>query len=235
MTEPVVAATGLTKRFGALTALADVSLAAWPGEVVAVLGPNGAGKSTLLRILAGLAKPSAGEIRYAGGVERRAARGAVGYIGHATFLYPALTARENLLFAAQLYGVARPRERVDALLGELGLDGAADRSAGSFSRGLAQRLSIARALVHDPALLLLDEPFTGLDPVSADRLAERIEALRAAGRALVVVTHDLARAAALADRTVVLMDGRVAWTASDRLDAAGLEAAYRRALGAAAR
>jgi energy-coupling factor transporter ATP-binding protein EcfA2 len=82
---------------------------------------------------------------------------------------------------------------------------------------------------------LLDEPFTGLDPVSADRLAERIEALRAAGRALVVVTHDLARAAALADRTVVLMDGRVAWTASDRLDAAGLEAAYRRALGAAAR
>ena len=95
MTEPVVAATGLTKRFGALTALADVSISASPGSVVAVLGPNGAGKSTLLRILAGLAKPSAGEVRYAGGVDRRAARGHVGYIGHATFLYPALSAREN--------------------------------------------------------------------------------------------------------------------------------------------
>ena len=231
MSEPVVAATGLTKRFGALTALLDVSLAVDAGRVVSVLGPNGAGKSTLLRILAGLAKPSAGTVRYAGAAERRRVRGHVGYIGHATFLYPSLTARENLLFAARLPGVAAPRVRAARLLDELDLAAVADRSAGSFSRGLAQRLSIARALVHDPLLLLLDEPFTGLDPVSADRLAERFVALRAAGRALVLVTHDLARAAELADETLVLVDGCCAWRAG-RAGAADLEMAYREALGA---
>jgi heme exporter protein A len=234
MTEPVVAATGLTKRFGALTALADLDLEVAPGTAVAVLGPNGAGKSTLLRILAGLAKPTAGTVRYAGDAVRQRARARIGYIGHATFLYPALTARENLLFAARLHGVAAPRERAAALLAELGLVPVADRAAGSFSRGLAQRLAVARALVHDPALLLLDEPFTGLDPLSADRLAERIAVLRAAQRALVLVTHDLARAAALADRALVLVDGRVAWESSGRVDAGTLEAAYRGALGAVA-
>ena len=232
MTEPVVAATGLTKRFGVLTALADVDLAVAAGTAVAVLGPNGAGKSTLLRILAGLAKPTAGAVRYEGGAVRQRARARIGYIGHATFLYPALTARENLRFAAQLHGVAEPRARADALLAELGLEAVADRTAGSFSRGLAQRLAIARALVHDPALLLLDEPFTGLDPLSADRLAERIAALRAAQHALVLVTHDLARAAALADHALVLLDGRVAWESGGRVEAGALEAAYRRALGA---
>jgi heme exporter protein A len=229
---PVVAATGLSKRFGALLALADVSLAVEREHVLALLGPNGAGKSTLLRILAGLAKPSAGELVFANGATQRSARGAVGYIGHATFLYPSLTARENLLFAARLHGVAKPRERAAALLAELDLEAVAERSAGSFSRGLAQRLSIARALVHDPTLVLLDEPFTGLDPVSADRLAARIESLRAAGRALVLVTHDLARAAALADRALVLVDGRVAWQSAARVDVAALDASYRAALGA---
>ena len=232
MTEPVVAATGLTKRFGALLALADVSLAVERGAVSAVLGPNGAGKSTLLRILAGLARPSTGQLVYAGGATQRRARAQVGYIGHATFLYPALTARENLVFAARLHGVAHPRERARDLLAELDLEAVADRGAGSFSRGLAQRLSIARALVHDPALLLLDEPFTGLDPVSADRLSQRIDALRAAGRALVLVTHDLGRAATLADRALVLVDGRIAWESARRIDAAALEAGYRAALGA---
>jgi heme exporter protein A len=232
VTAPVVAATGLAKRFGALQALTDVSLAVERGRVLAVLGPNGAGKSTLLRLLAGLAQPSAGTLVYEDGAAPRRARGRVGYIGHATFLYPALTARENLLFAARLHGVAKPRERADELLAELDLAGVADRAAGSFSRGLAQRLSIARALVHDPALLLLDEPFTGLDPVSADRLAQRIGALRAAGRALVLVTHELARAAALADCAIVLVDGRVAWASDACVGADALDAAYREALGA---
>jgi heme exporter protein A len=231
--EPVVVATALEKRFGPVRALAALDLAAERGAVIAVLGPNGAGKSTLLRLLAGLTRPTAGSIRYVGGLDRRSARRLVGYIGHATFLYPALSARENLEFAARLYGVADPRATARALLDGLDLASVAERAAGAFSRGLSQRLAIARALVHDPALVLLDEPFTGLDPVSADRLADRIERLRAAGRALVLVTHDLARAAALADRALLLCGGRVAWSSDARCDAASLERAYRAAIGAA--
>jgi heme exporter protein A len=227
---PVVAATALEKRFGPVVALAQVDLAAARGRVVAVLGPNGAGKSTLLRILAGLARPSAGAVRYAAGDDRRRARAGVGYIGHATFLYPELTARENLRFAARLHGVAGAEARAQALLAELGLEAVADRRAGSFSRGLAQRLAIARALVHDPALVLLDEPFTGLDPLSADRLAARIAALRDAGRALVLVSHDLGRVAALADATIVLRGGRVVWSSDGPVTAEALERAYREAL-----
>ena len=230
----VVSAVGLAKRFGPVTALAGVDLAVETGAVVAVLGPNGAGKTTLLRILAGLARPSAGDVHYAGGADRRSARRFVGYIGHATFLYPQLTARENLRFTARLYGVADADARIATLLAELGLEHVADRVAAGFSRGLAQRLAIARALVHDPRLVLLDEPFTGLDPVSADRLALRIEALRSAARAVVLVTHDLARAAALADRAIVIVRGRIAFSSNGAPRSAGeLEHAYRSALDAA--
>ena len=231
---PVVSATGIAKRFGPVAALAGVDFEVAAGAVVAVLGPNGAGKTTLVRILAGLARPSAGSVSYAGGADRRRARHFVGYIGHATFLYPQLTARENLQFTARLYGVANAGERIAALLAEQGLEAVADRVAGSFSRGLAQRLAIARALVHDPKLVLLDEPFTGLDPVSTDRLAARIEALRGAARAVVLVTHDLARAAALADRALILVCGRVAFASDGAPQSAGeLEHAYRSALEAA--
>lgn len=231
--EPVVAAARLEKRFGPVAALAGIDVAVEAGQVLAVLGPNGAGKSTLLRILAGLSRPSAGEVRHAGGAERREARARVGYIAHATFLYPMLSARENLRFAARLHGLPAPGARASALLDEFGLTEVADRLAGGFSRGLAQRLAIARALVHDPVLVLLDEPFTGLDPVSADRLAERIDALRAARRALVLVTHDLGRAAALADRSHVLCDGRIVWSVESRIDAAALDQGYRAAIGTA--
>jgi heme ABC exporter ATP-binding subunit CcmA len=227
----VVSAAGLEKRFGPVIALGGVDFEVAAGAVVAVLGPNGAGKTTLLRVLAGLARPSSGSVHYAGDADRRRARRSVGYIGHATFLYPQLTARENLRFTAQLYGVENADARIATLLAELDLEAVADRVAGSFSRGLAQRLAIARALVHDPKLLLLDEPFTGLDPISADRLAARIEALRGADRALVLVTHDLGRAATLADRVLVLVRGRVAFESSVAPSSAGeLEHAYRSAL-----
>jgi heme exporter protein A len=228
-----VEARGLEKRFGPLVALAGVDLEVPAASVLAIVGPNGAGKTTLLRILAGLARPSAGSVRVGDQRrDRRAARGVVGYIGHATFLYPALSARENLLFAARLYGVADPAGRARVLLAEQGLDAVAERPAGSFSRGLAQRLAIARGLVHDPEVVLLDEPFTGLDPGSALQLARRIQRLRADGRAIVLVTHDLAQAAALADRAVVLLRGRVVH-ASERASAAELESAWRAHLGGA--
>jgi heme exporter protein A len=208
----VLRARGLEKRFGPLVALHALDLELAAGGVVAVLGPNGAGKSTLLRLLAGLARPSAGSIEvdaHAGG--RRERRRAVGLVGHATFLTPTLTTRENLMLAARLHGLAEPAERAARALAAEELEPVADRRAGALSRGLAQRAAIARALLHDPKLVLLDEPWTGLDARSAARLTARLEAEKRAGRALVVTTHDLGRVAGLADRALVLARGRAAW------------------------
>jgi len=228
-----IAARGLEKRFGPVVALRSVDLEVPAGSTLALLGPNGAGKSTLLRLLAGLARPSAGTLRVGrADIDRRRARGRVGYIGHATFLYPALSARENLIFAARLHGVRDPRARADALLAAQGLEPAADRPAGSFSRGMAQRLAIARGLVHEPEILLLDEPFTGLDPAAAERLTGQLTRLRAGGRTLVLVTHELARVSRLADAAVVLARGRVVHAArGPDLEPAALEAAYLAAVG----
>jgi heme exporter protein A len=226
LTAPAIAARGLGKRFGWAVALEGVDIELAPGASLAVLGANGAGKSTLLRLLAGLARPSAGSVEIGG--ERahgRAARARVGLIGHDTFLYAALTARENLLFAARLHGVAAPAARADALLAEAGLASVANRAVGGFSRGMAQRVAIARSLVHDPSVVLLDEPFTGLDRLSAQRLAERLGRLRADGRTLVLVTHDVAAAARLAGSAIVLARGRIAHRSPGPLDAAALEGA----------
>jgi len=207
----VIAARGLEKRFGRAVALRDIDFEISAGTSLAVLGPNGAGKSTLLRLIAGLSRPTAGSLTIAGeDSHRRNTRGRVGYIGHATLLYPALTARENLIFAARCRGLARPGERADALLADEGLLPVAHRAAGAFSRGMAQRLSIARGLVHDPEVVLLDEPFTGLDRRAAERFADRVEDMRRDGRTLVLVTHDVRFAARIGDAAIVLSAGRIA-------------------------
>lgn len=209
---------GVEKRFGRVTALHGIDFEIAPGESVAILGANGAGKSTWLRILAGLAKPSAGRFvaeasEGAGAppvlLSREGLRGRVGYVGHATLLHGELTARENLEFAARLHGRRPGRRDQDALLAELGLAEQAERRVATLSRGTAQRVSIARSLVHDPDLLLLDEPFTGLDEISAERLSSQLAQLRGRGRALVVVTHDPQRAVELADRALLLHRGRL--------------------------
>jgi heme ABC exporter ATP-binding subunit CcmA len=206
----------VTKHFGALTALRGVDLEVAPGTIHAILGPNGAGKTTLLRILAGLSRPTRGEVEIAqddGSLRTpRNARQLIGYVGHATLLYPELTARENLLFAAKLYAVTQARERADQLLEEEGLSDQAELRAGDFSRGMAQRLAIARARIHDPKIVLLDEPFTGLDRRSADRLAAHLDALRSRSRALVLITHDVRLAAQLADKVDILNRGEIAST-----------------------
>ncbi|MCP4037531.1 MAG: ABC transporter ATP-binding protein, partial [bacterium] len=189
------------------------------GTIHAILGPNGAGKTTLLRILAGLSHPTAGEVEIDVDGEAKKpkhARAALGYVGHATLLYPELSARENLLFTARLYGLGDGEARAAQLLEDEGLSDVADLRAGTFSRGMAQRLSIARARIHDPKVVLLDEPFTGLDRRSADRLAEHLTGLRAEGRALVLITHDAAMAARLAERAEILIAGRVADRVSGR-------------------
>jgi heme exporter protein A len=203
---PLLAVSGLEKRFGAVSALRGVDLELGRGGALAILGPNGAGKSTLLRIMAGLAHPTGGRVEIDGA---RPSGKRVGYLGHATLLYPDLSAFENLVFAGRLHHVADPAARAHGLLDEEGLAPVARRLAGGFSRGMAQRLSIARARVHDPDLLLLDEPYTGLDRRSADRLTARLRALRADGHTLVLVTHDVGQAAALSGEVVILMDGRV--------------------------
>jgi len=208
---PLLRLRGLEKRFGAVVALRSVDLEVPGGSTVGVLGANGAGKSTLLRILAGLVKPTAGSLDHVGAnaSERYGRRRAVGFAGHASLLYPQLTARENLVFAARLYGMRDASSRAEALLSEQGLSEVADRRAGHFSRGMSQRLSIARALVHDPTLVLLDEPFTGLDRRAGDRLAALLTQLRSDGRTLVLTTHDVERASALCDAAFVLERGRV--------------------------
>jgi heme exporter protein A len=232
MSEALIAARGLEKRFGPVRALRALDLDVHAGSTLAVIGPNGAGKSTLLRLLSGLTRPSGGVLRVGRSEgDRRSRRGQVGLIAHASFLYPTLTARENLILAARLYEVARPAERADALLEEQELTAVANRRAGGFSRGMAQRLSIARGLVHDPEIVLLDEPFSGLDPRAASRLAGRLGALRTASRTVVLVTHDLARAAALSDEVLLLVRGEsVALPPRAGRDAAALEQHYREAV-----
>jgi len=223
-----VVARDLEKRFGRAIGLDGIDLDIPTGSAMAILGPNGAGKSTLLRLIAGLARPSGGTLEVGGcPAHRQAARARVGFIGHATGLYPELTARENLRFAARLRGVANASARIEAQLEEAGLVRAADRRAGDFSRGMAQRLAIAVGLIDEPEIVLLDEPFTGLDRTASDRLVERLIGLRRSNRTLVLVSHDVALAARLADAAVVLRRGRIAHRESgEPLDPAILENAY---------
>jgi len=225
-----IEARGLTKRFGPAVALADLDLEVSAGECLAVLGPNGAGKTTLLRLVAGLTRPSGGTLRIDGQLsQRRQLRARIGYIGHASLLYPALSARENLIFAGRLYGLADAAVRADALLAAEGLSAEADRPVGGFSRGMAQRTAIARGLVHDPSIVLLDEPFSGLDRGAAVRLESRLAALRSSGRTLLIATHEIALAARLSDAALVLAAGRVVHAGRGG-DAAALESAYAEAL-----
>jgi len=229
---------GLSRRFGVRLALNGVDLTLPAGEFLCLFGPNGAGKSTLLRLLARLSRPTAGSIRIFGvdlyGEACDQARARLGMVGHASFLYAGLTARENLLFQARMFRVADPGPRCAALLGELGLADRANDPVGTFSRGMLQRLSIARALVHDPDLLLFDEPYTGLDPLAADLLSQRLAGMHRQGRTIVMTTHDLELGHRLATRLLVLHRGRWALDARpDQVAAGDLARLYQERLGAA--
>ncbi len=215
MSFDVVDARGLTKVYGRQRALAGVDLTLRAGETTALLGPNGAGKSTLVGILATLVSPTAGSVRYGGGeTGDDALRGAIGVIAHESHCYGDLSGHENLVFFARLYGVPDARAAADALLARVGLKDAASRPARTYSRGMMQRLAVARALVHKPRLLLADEPFTGLDRAGVALLAELLAEERARGCIMVVVTHDFDAVAPLVDRVVVLARGRIAHDAA---------------------
>ncbi len=209
--EPLLAARGLRRSFGRLRVLHDIDLTLAPGELLAIAGPNGAGKSTLLRILAGLMRASAGDVRVLGRpltAGAGEARRAIGLLSHQSLLYDDLTLAENLTFAARLYGLAGPGAVAREALEVAGLSSRADELPRRLSRGLLQRAAIARALLHRPRLLLLDEPFTALDAASADRLRAMLDVRRADGLGLIIVTHHLAEVWEVATRVAVLVEGR---------------------------
>jgi ABC-type multidrug transport system ATPase subunit len=196
----------VSRHFGRRRVLRDVSLRCESGEIVAVLGPNGAGKSTLLSIAATLLEPSAGEVRYGEHTAKSsgvALRGRVGVLGHDLYVYPELTAAENLAFFGRLYGLSDLSSRVATALERSGL-GHRDDPVGRYSRGMRQRLALERALLHDPRLVLLDEPFTGLDDTATGALRARLGHLREAGCIVLLTTHDLETIEGLVDRAVVL-------------------------------
>ena len=209
---PALELRGVSKQFGDFRALSGVSLRIEPGNSVLIYGPNGAGKTTLLRVLATLARPSEGAVLYDGADIQQnpaVAKAATGFVSHATFLYGELTARENLEFAGRLFGLANLDARMAAVLDLFHLRERAETPVRELSRGYQQRVSLARAFLHDPPFLLLDEPFTGLDAASTERLADLLRGLPPQGKAVVFSTHDFDQGAAIAQRLVALEAGRV--------------------------
>jgi len=220
----------VSRHFGRRRALSRITLAINSGEIVGLLGPNGAGKSTLLGVLATIVAPTSGTIRYGtatAGESGPALRRRIGVLAHELYLYPELSAQQNLTFFANLYGLDAA-QAVPAALDRAGLSDRAADEVGSFSRGMRQRLALERALLHQPRLVLLDEPFTGLDDASAAALVARLSGLRETGAIVVLATHDLDLAEGLLDSALFLRDGRMV-DAVARPDA--LRTTYRSIMG----
>jgi heme exporter protein A len=215
MSDLVIESQGVARQFSGVNAVDGVDLHVAAGEAVALFGPNGAGKTTLLRMIATLLRPTRGSLRLFGhsvtdgGAQ---ARRRIGFLSHHSFLYPDLTPTENLDFYARMFRVATPQTRVRELLEQVGLIGWAHRPVRTLSRGLEQRCGLARALLHEPDLLLMDEPFTGLDVDAAQMLRAVLQRAHARGTTLIMTTHDMAQGFALCRRALVLVRGRLAWT-----------------------
>lgn len=212
----MISARALVKAFGYKPVLRGLDLDVAEGEFVALLGPNGTGKTTLLRLLSGLSRPGFGEARIAGHrlpQEADAVRGLLGVVSHQPLLYTDLNAEENLRFYAQMYGLARPAARIAEVLQRVGLSARRRDPVRGFSRGMQQRLAIARAILHDPQVMLFDEPHTGLDPDASAMLDTLLTEVAARGRTVLMTTHDLGRALALASRFIILSGGKIAHTA----------------------
>jgi heme exporter protein A len=208
----------LTKVFGLNPVLRGVDLDVARGEFLTLLGPNGSGKTTLLRILSALARPTSGTVRIGGWElpgEADYVRAQLGVVSHLPLLYDTLTAEENLLFFARLYDIPADerRERIEVILRRVGLWKRARDIVQTYSRGMQQRLAIARAILHDPAVLILDEPYTGLDVDAASLLDHLLRDVAIAGRTVIMTTHDLQRGHALADRIAILSRGKIAFNA----------------------
>ena len=208
---PVVRAEGLWKQFGDRTAVRDVSLSAAPGEVVGLVGPNGAGKTTTIRMLLDIIRPDAGEVSVFGATLTAGAQERIGYLPEERGLYRSLRVIPNLLYLAELKGMPRERamQRADELLDRLGLGPHRNKKISELSRGLGQLVQFAAALIHEPAFVVLDEPFSGLDPVNVRLMKDVVASLRAQGSAIMFSTHQMTDVEELCDRVIMIDDGRV--------------------------
>ncbi len=217
------------KEFGALRAVDGIDLELRGGELVTIFGPNGSGKTTLLRMLSGNLTPTQGLVRVGGEpLANASVRSRIGVLSHQSFLYRDLTARENLLFYARLYALDRRKERVQAELVRVGLEQRGDSKVRTFSRGMRQRLALARTLLHEPDLVLLDEPYTGLDAHAAGVLRDVLASLKDGERTVVLVTHNLTQGLEMADRIMIQVRGRFVWQAArTEVESEGFERTYR--------
>lgn len=206
----------LSKSLGTTPVLRGVNLSVSPGEFVTILGPNGAGKTTLLRIVATLLRSNAGQVnvcRLSLSTQSYEVRQLLGFVSHDPLLYGELTAEENLLFFARMYGWQEAQERIDSVLSLVGLTPRRDDLVRTFSRGMQQRLAIARATLHQPEVLLFDEPHTGLDQDAATMLDGVLRKLAADGQTILMTTHDFTRGLELSDRVAILNGGQIAYEA----------------------
>jgi heme exporter protein A len=224
----------LVKRFGLKTVLRGVDFEVQPGEFVALLGPNGAGKTTFLRILASLSRPTLGEVNIAGYQlpnQASQVRARLGVVSHLPLLYGDLTAEENLRFYGRMYGLMDLEQRISEVLEMVGLEARRRDLVRTFSRGMQQRLAIGRAVLHDPDVVLFDEPYTGLDQDASSMLDEVLKTVAAKGRTVVMTSHDLARAEDLATRFDILSRGVISASASRKeLRKTNLLSFYKQAL-----
>jgi len=223
----------ITKNFGSMTVLDNVNFSVKGGEFLTIVGPNGAGKTTLIKIMATLVNATGGTVEIGGFNVKKSpekVRGIIGVISHNTYLYNELTAGENLKFFEKMYAIPDSDKRVDEVLGETGLSDRKHDRVGTFSRGMKQRLSIARAILHKPAVLLLDEPYTGLDQQASASLESVLDSLTGSGITTIMISHDLKRGLALADQVMIMASGTVAYhaPASEVADVAEFQALYER-------
>jgi heme exporter protein A len=221
---------GLRKHFGHLEALRGIDFELRKGEFLSLFGPNGAGKTTLIRILSALARPSSGNATVVGYDVMEAnpeMRREIGVISHASFLYADLSPLENIRFYATMYGVQQAEARAIEVIDEVGLKPRMHDRVRTFSRGMLQRLSIARAIVHNPSILFLDEPYTGLDQHASGILKEQLQALHTDQRTILMTTHDFSRGLEMCDRVAVMVRGKLAlWESADQVNPADFERLY---------
>lgn len=223
----------VTKNFGSMTVLDNVNFSVKGGEFLTIVGPNGAGKTTLIKIMATLVNATGGTVEIGGFNVKKSpekVRGIIGVISHNTYLYNELTAGENLKFFGKMYAIPESDRRVDEVLGDTGLADRKHDRVGTFSRGMKQRLSIARAILHKPSVLLLDEPYTGLDQQASASLESVLNSLTGSGITTIMISHDLKRGLALADQVMIMASGTAMYhaPASEIADAAEFQVVYER-------
>lgn len=216
----------ISKSYGGIIALKNIDLDIIKGEFVVVLGPNGAGKSTLLKVISTILRPSSGKILIDNKDNLEELRKLIGFLSHESYLYENLSALENLKFYAELYDISNPSEKARDLINKVKLDSRADDLISNYSKGMKQRISLCRALLHDPEILLLDEPYSGLDLLAVSIINELLNNLHSSGKTILMSTHSYEESINLGQRTLVLANGELKLDTSDKIDKSDLMQIY---------